>query len=85
MRNGGRILDPCFGLRRGQRAPDEVTLPFRTPKPLEENELIVRFDAFGNHTHAEVVGEDDDGIEDGGVVAITGGVGDETPVDFQAF
>jgi hypothetical protein len=54
----------------GQGLAEEVALSFRTVVSLEEGELFLRFDAFGNDTLVEVLGHSNDGAHDGRVIGI---------------
>src|SRR5580704_13859841 len=67
----------------GQGPAKEVALSFRTVPGLKECELLLRFDAFGNHALLEVPAHINDGAYDGRVIRISRDLVDKGLVNFQ--
>src|SRR6202046_1255852 len=65
------------------RPTEEVALPFRAALDLKECELLLRFDALGNHAQVQILAQVNNGTDDCGVVSIAGDALDEGPIYFQ--
>src|ERR1700735_677767 len=65
------------------RPTEEVALPFRAALDLKECELLLRFDALGNHAQVQILAQVNNGTDDCGVVSIAGDALDERAIYFQ--
>ena len=76
-------LHEGFQSGRGQRTAAVIALNLVATLCPEKLQLFGRFDAFGNHLHAERMSQCDGCFDDGCHVAVIDDIGDEQTVDFQ--
>src|SRR5690606_32343777 len=80
---GGSVNDQGGGLVRRHRSAEVEALRLVAAQVAEEAQLALVLHALGDHLQAEVVGQGDDGADDGGVMLVAADTADETGVDLE--